>query len=236
MSTTTLDSATQTYERLVHMIELRLPVANRRLPSAAALSRQLGVSRPTILEALRRLSDEGRVAVSPGAGGIWALGGQDEGRQQRRRWATDNAEQIAGMTALRRILEPGVARFVAENGLDHGHLMQGRALVAQMRALPLDDRDSLANLDREFHLLVCRATRSPVLQREVEECRAWVAPMFEFVDWPDDRERQSIEEHAQIWAAIEQGDGDAAEKLVIDHVDPSVQLISRTLAEMGSGR
>lgn len=234
MTTATLDSAAQTYERLVHMIELRLPAPNRRLPSAAALSRQLGVSRPTVLEALRRLSDEGRVAISPGAGGIWALGGQDEGRQQRRRWAAENAEQIAGMAALRHIVEPGVARFVAVNGLDRAHLMQGRALVAQMQALPWGDRDSLGDLDREFHLLICRATRSTVLQRQVEECRAWVAPMFEFVDWPDDREQDSIEQHAQIWLAIEQGDGETAAKLMEDHVSPSVQLIGRALREMSS--
>src|SRR5688572_17377763 len=105
-------AVTHAYERLVHLIELRQPSSSRRLPTAAALSKEIGVSRPVVLEALGQLSTEGRVAVAQGAGGSWVLSGQHEGRKKRQRWARADASTIAAMAVLRRILEPGIARYV----------------------------------------------------------------------------------------------------------------------------
>lgn len=234
MTLAATDSTAYAYDRLARLIELRLPASNRRLPSAAALSRDLGVSRPVVLDALKRLSDEGRVVVSPGAGGIWAIGGTDEGRQQREAWARDNAETIADMAVLRRILEPGIARHLATRGISRRHLAEGAALIAQMKAVAWSDRDQLGQLDSDFHLLMGRATRRPVLLAQLETCRAWVSPMFEFVAWPDDREDQSIEDHESIWQAVERGDAAEAESLMVRHVDLSVGLIHDALRRLGA--
>src|SRR5688572_27689522 len=135
------DAVTHAYERLVHLIELRQPSSSRRLPTAAALSQEIGVSRPVVLEALRQLAAEGRVAVGQGAGGIWVLSGQHEGRKKRQKWARENASTIAAMAVLRRILEPGIARYVAERGMSEQHLLEAKSLIAQMRAAPTSDRE-----------------------------------------------------------------------------------------------
>ena len=234
MTAPTTDALTYAYERLAHLIELRQPAASRRLPTAAALSKEIGVSRPVVLEALRQLADEGRVAVSQGAGGIWVLSGQQEGRKKRQRWARENASTIAAMAVLRRILEPGIARYVAERGMSAQHLLEAKSLLAQMRAAPTTDREQLVSLDSQFHLLLGRATRLPILIEQLDQCRAWVAPMFEFVNWPDGREDQSNDDHAALVGAIESRDGAEAEAVMVSHVALSVDLVHTTLRDLGA--
>lgn len=234
MTASTTDAAARAYERLVHLIELRQPSSSRRLPTAATLSREIGVSRPVVLEALRRLAAEGRVAVGQGAGGIWMLSGQNEGRKKREKWARENASTIAAMVVLRRILEPGIARYVAERGMSEQHVLEARSLIAQMLAAPATDREQLVGLDSQFHLLLGRATQLPVLRDQLGQCRAWVAPMFEFVNWPDNREDQSNEDHAAVLAAIEARDGDEAEAVMVRHVALSVELVHAALRDIGA--
>ena len=228
------DAVTHAYERLVHLIELRQPSSSRRLPTAAALSKEIGVSRPVVLEALRQLAAEGRVAVGQGAGGIWVLSGQHEGRKKRQKWARENAATIAAMAVLRRILEPGIARYVAERGMTERHLLEAKSLIAQMRAAPTADREQLVSLDSQFHLLIGRATRLQILRDQLDQCRAWVAPMFEFVNWPDGREDQSNNDHAALLDAIEAGDGDEAEAVMVRHVALSVELVHTALRDIGA--
>ena len=234
MAAPATDALAHAYERLVHIIELRQPSASRRLPTAAALSREIGVSRPVVLEALRQLAAEGRVAVAQGAGGIWVLSGQQEGRRKRQKWARENAPTIAAMAVLRRILEPGIARYVAERGISPQHSLEARSLVAQMRAAPTTDREQLVSLDSQFHLLLGRATRLQVLRDQLDQCRAWVAPMFEFVNWPDGREDQSNDDHEALLTAIEAGDGDEAEAVMVRHVALSVELVHTALRDIGA--
>lgn len=234
MAAPATDALTHAYERLVHIIELRQPSASRRLPTAAALSREIGVSRPVVLEALRQLAAEGRVAVAQGAGGIWVLSGQQEGRRKRQKWARENASTIAAMAVLRRILEPGIARYVAERGMSAQHSLEARSLVAQMRAAPTTDREQLVSLDSQFHLLIGRATRLQVLRDQLDQCRAWVAPMFEFVNWPDGREDQSNDDHEALLSAIEAGKGAEAEAVMVRHVALSVELVHAALRDLGA--
>lgn len=232
MGSRPVDAAGQAYERLVRLIELRQLSPSRRLPSASAISEEIGLSRPLVLEALGRLAAEGRVAVGQGAGGIWILGGETEGRAQRRAWARDNADTIVEMAVLRRILEPGVARYVAENGITPEERLEGRSLLAQMRAAAHHERELKVTLDSRFHLLLASATRLPAVGEQLERARSWVLPMFEFVDWPDGREHQSVDDHAELFDAIETGDGERAEATMVRHVALSVGLIRSALSEL----
>ena len=135
----------------------------QRLPSERELASQLGVSRPSLREALIALELEGLVEVRVGAG-IWvtaasgrtpASPGQQEGEGPfellRARWLIEG--EIAAMAA-REATTTDLASI--------------RAALTEMERLEKKQQDFSAS-DREFHLRIAASTRNGVLQAVVED-------------------------------------------------------------------
>ena len=135
----------------------------QRLPSERELAAQLGVSRPSLREALIALELEGLVEVRVGAG-IWVTAasgrasappGQQEGEGPfellRARWLIEG--EIAAMAA-REATATDLASI--------------RAALTEMERLEKKQQDFSAS-DRDFHLRIAASTRNGVLQAVVED-------------------------------------------------------------------
>ena len=134
-----------------------------RLPSERELSAQLGVSRPSVREALIALEVAGKVEVRVGSGIFVA---------SRSVPATDLASEGQGPFELlraRALIEGEIAAEAAR----HAHTQDVdaiRAAVSEMRRRHAHGRNADES-DREFHVAVARAAHNSVLGAVVQD--AW---------------------------------------------------------------
>jgi DNA-binding FadR family transcriptional regulator len=134
-----------------------------RLPAERELAVQLGVSRPSLREALIALELEGLVEVRVGAG-IWvtAASGRDP--------ATPVQHEGEGPFELLRarwVIEGEIAALAAREATEV-ELASIRAALTEMERLEHKHQDFSA-FDREFHVRIAASTRNGVLQAVVED-------------------------------------------------------------------
>jgi DNA-binding FadR family transcriptional regulator len=195
-----------------------------RLPAERDLAAQLGVSRPSVREALIALEVEGWVEVRTGSG-VYVLERPAKARQS----AVTNSPIAATewgpleLIRARRVVEGEIAAIAATQGKRKDTDAMARAIAA-MRAdadqgvMPLDG-------DRAFHTAVVQASGNGVLLETVQGF--WDSrrgPLFERLggyfetveSW-----RAAIAEHEDIHAAIRAKDSAAARAAMHTHLDNS---------------
>lgn len=190
----------------------------RRLPAERDLARQLGVSRPSVREALIALEVEGRVEVRVGSG-VYVR----EGHKHPNGHATIPATEWGPLELLRarRVVEGEIAALAATDG-------KRRQVDAVAAAIASMHADADAGIqpragDRAFHVAVAEAAGNVVLLETVQTF--WDArrgPLFEklgdhFESVPS--WRKAIAEHELVYEAIRAHDGAAARDAMRQHLD-----------------
>lgn len=136
------------------------------LPPEADLAALLGVSRPTMREAVRSLSERGVLRVVHGRGTFVAP--REEWRDlptlisvlARTTPARDLGLQL---TEIRRMLEVGAAGLAAEHRTDDDVARMRQLLDRYDEAAVGDDVEVVASLDIRFHELILEASGNPFL-------------------------------------------------------------------------
>ena len=192
-----------------------------RLPAERDLAKQLGVSRPSVREALIALEVEAFVEVRTGSGVYVRKGPAASGTQ-----ATPAPPTEWGPLELiraRRVLEGEIAAIAATSAKRKDIAAMGLALETMVDdagkgILPLQG-------DRDFHCAIVQTCGNSVLIDTVQ--RFWDArrgPMFErMIDHFETPEswNMAIEEHRKILAAIRQHDAAQARAAMHEHMDRS---------------
>src|SRR5262245_19820140 len=131
-----------------------------RLPSERLMAEQMNISRPTLREAIRALSDGGLLEVRPGAG-TYVRGHQlPAGLVEER--ARIRVGEVAEVLEARRALEPQIAQLAAIAPRAADLTAMERAIERQAHAC--DDRDRYLRYEIAFHLSLARAARNSVLE------------------------------------------------------------------------
>ena len=196
-------------------------VAGARLPAERDLAKQLGVSRPSVREALIALEVEGWVEVRSGSG-VYAMARGFNGRAA----AADTAPPEWGPLELiraRRVVEGETAALAAK-------LAKKRDLDAMRQAIGDMADDAARDVmplagDRAFHIAIVQAGGNGVLVETVQTF--WDSrrgPVFErlgghFESVPS--WRSAIAEHEAIFDAIRAHDMQAARAAMHAHMDKS---------------
>lgn len=190
-----------------------------RLPAERDLARQLGVSRPSVREALIAMEVEGWVEIRTGSG-VYVLDWSGKG----------NGIKLAPtewgpleLIRARRVIEGEIASMAAAQAERKDIDAMRRAIDAMENSasrgvLPLED-------DRAFHSAIVKASGNVVLIETVQTF--WDSrrgPLFTrlggyfetFQSW-----RSAIAEHELIFSAIEARDGAAARDAMHAHMDKS---------------
>ncbi len=134
----------------------------QRLPSERELAVQLGVSRPSLREALIALELEGLVEVRVGAG-IWVTAASARAPTP----AQQEGEGPFELLRARWLIEGEVAAAAAREATA-ADLATIRAALAEMERLEKKHED-FSPFDREFHLRIAASTHNGVLQTVVED-------------------------------------------------------------------
>lgn len=197
---------------LLRVIESGDYAVGDRLPAERDLATQYNVSRPTIREAVIALEIAGRVAVRKGSG-VYVTEPSDI-RNDR---ALDLDVGPFELTEARLMVE-GEAAAVAAANITSEELAELadviRRMIVENDAPPDQTIIGGEHADKEFHMLIARATRNSAIVMIIEDL--WnqrdksklTHTMYETVRLTG--VKPSIQEHWDIHAALEKGDPNAA--------------------------
>jgi DNA-binding FadR family transcriptional regulator len=189
-----------------------------RLPAERELASQLGVSRPSVREALIALEVEGWVEVRTGSG-VYVL----ERSAHTGERVPVNAWGPLEVIRARRVIEGEIAVLAAQHA-EPAHIA---ALQEALRSMQSDAQAGRAPLegDRAFHLSLAAACGNAVLADTVVQL--WDArkgPLFErlgdYFETPASW-LSAIEEHRAVLAAIREADAETARAAMQHHMDQS---------------
>lgn len=200
-------------------------VAGARLPAERDLARQLGVSRPSVREALIAMEVEGWVEVRTGSG-VYVLdraGGADHGAPGRRQQIAADEWGPLELIRARRLVEGEIAAVAATQAKLKHIAAMNKALDTMKKdadgsVLPLDG-------DRAFHTALVESCDNVVLLETVQ--RFWDSrrgPLFERLGGyfeTVDSWRAAIVEHQAILDAVRSHDAAAARLAMHQHMDNS---------------
>lgn len=172
-----------------------------------ALSNQLGVSRGTVREAIRGLSQSGLIELIANRGAFVKK---------------ISVNDVANLYDLRRVIFALGCEKAALNVAQHGSaelVSKLESNIAQMRRAKAKDAAGYYTLNIEFHHLLMSAADNTHAQAAYEDC---VRKMHLFRRYglarPESR-NESIAEHEQILEAVRAGNATLAAAAGSDHVD-----------------
>jgi len=193
--------------------------AGTRLPPERDLAQQLGVSRPSLREALIALDVEGRVEVRSGSG-VYVLASKPDPAQGRTAAMGESPSQLM---EARSVIE-GEVVVLACARITEEPLARLRELLKDMEAA-IERRRARVDLDREFHLTLAEMSGNAVLSRLVGELfderhspiSAKISSRFESTrTW-----KAALKEHEAILTAVEARDPIAAQAAMRAHLKAS---------------
>lgn len=209
-------------QRILEGIQSRRYPPGRALPAERALAEELGVGRGSLREAIRVLEQAGVLDVRMGSG-TYVAEGSDSIVARMRVVAVERGEASPlDIIVARRAVEPTCAALAA-TGAHPGELAELNELIADQAMRIAEGRDP-ADVDLEFHLVIGRAARNPVLSGllenivEVMRQSFWSDLKRRSVRYPGERDRY-LNQHRAILRRIEARDPAGAARLMRQHVD-----------------
>lgn len=203
------------------------PVGSR-LPTERALADLLGVSRPTVREALIALEVEGRVRIRVGSG-IYVVSVSGPTPV----FSDSRIEGPFEILRARNFIESAVAEEAAR----HATTADIERIDAILRLVPatLKEGDQFLVLDRRFHTAVAAILGNSVLERSVGELfDLRINPYFErLARHTEDASSRSaaLAEHVVLRDAIAARDAAAARAAMQRHLENSHRRFERDLGE-----
>jgi DNA-binding FadR family transcriptional regulator len=216
----------RTFEGAVEQIAERIRLGDfatgDRLPSERELAAALRISRPTLREAVRVLSDAGVLEVRTGSsGGIFVA--SDYVPLELLRSKSDlRLGEVAGVLEARRLIEPRVAQLAAVSAREDDFVQLQRTIDAQQALLAQGDvlaqEDRFLQLDTQFHLRIARATGNStivslmrMLLRRLEIARDLALHEPPVASWV-------VDVHERTLAAIRSADHVRIEHVMDEHL------------------
>ena len=194
--------------------------AGTRLPPERELALQLGVSRPSLREALIALEIDGRVEIRMGSG-VYVCAPSHEDTSERATPAL--GESPSEMMQARAMLEGSVVTLAAAR-VTPQNLERVKESLDAMRKDGLHGRAQLEN-DRRFHLAIAEMTGNSVLVRLVGELfdsrHSPISSRMSARTEDADAWKAAFVEHEAIYRALETRDPQAALATMLHHLSAS---------------
>lgn len=201
-----------------------------RLPTERELSEQLGVSRPTVREALIALEVEGYVRIRVGSGIYVARPGGDRPAAALGDQAAEGPFEIL---RARELVESAVAGEAAALA-GRGDLARLDEALARMATGPHPSAEAIA-LDRAFHVAMATSLGNAVLERLVGELfdqrmTPYFARLSQYFE-TDESWRLAHAEHVRVRDAVAAGDRAGAALAMRDHLQASQRRFQTSFGE-----
>jgi GntR family transcriptional repressor for pyruvate dehydrogenase complex len=188
-----------------------------RLESERELAKILGISRPSLREAIQILQVQGRLMVRHGIG-IFVL---DEADGEKLRDSLRAAQhRIEELFQMREILEAPAVEWAAERRTDEQLQAMKSAAHNLNNAIAENpiDFDKVRKLDMKFHLTIVRSAQNQFLNQTLGTLQEIMYRSMDNTLKLPGRIDASEHEHGVILEAIEKKDPIAARLMIIQHI------------------
>ncbi|MDJ0334320.1 FCD domain-containing protein [Salinibacterium sp. G-O1] len=217
---------TKALDGLREMISSGELAKEQRFPPEPELCERLGVSRGALREALRTLGALGVIEARHGSGTyVSKLDPADIVRSFSLTVDLLPLEGLLQLFEIRRVLEAHAAAQAAARCTpeESEHL---NSLVAQMEAEP--DQRVAADLDRQFHDLICRIAGNPTIASLMDVFRSRSSD-YNILEGPDGEAAQAASDsgHRSMASAITSHDPVAAASAAGSHVAQTEHWLRR---------
>jgi GntR family transcriptional regulator, transcriptional repressor for pyruvate dehydrogenase complex len=220
--------------RIVHDIsELGLE-AGAVLPSEKQMAAQYEVARGTLREALRILELHGliKMKLGPGGGPVVSDTRADELGRMLTLFLHGAGATMSDLMDARIVIEPMAARAAAMGAnREQAQRLQDAVTTAQTT---VKDGEGWLPVSTEFHDTVANLSGNPVLDllaRSLKDIYYARLPAVR-ADRPKSWRQRVQREHLAIAQAITDGDADAAEQLMRDHIVAFKRRLARQAPDM----
>jgi len=166
-----------------------------------ALTRELGVGRTPVREAVRRLALEGLVLVYPRRGTFASA---------------INITSLSDISDVRTVLEAHAAERAAALA-DAADVAEARALEAELDSLAAAQAPMM-ELDARIHRFVHRCCRNPYLAQDLDRYLNMSLRIWHLTSDRLPPLAERVREHRELLEAICRGDAEAARKIAGEHV------------------
>ena len=221
-------------DRLVTAVGLGLYVTGQQLPTERELAVMLRVSRASIREALKTITDAGYLEVRRGRFGgyfVRASWGPASAIHVRRHLVANWAE-FEQIFDTRNLIEPLIAGTAAARRTRRDIQAMNKALQAYLDA---PDHDASRRADASLHLAIAEATRNPTLVKLSLDLRARITLNLGAEPYTDEARRIAIGQHQELVAAVSEGRNAAAADIAARHFQLSENLIRKLADRAKSG-
>lgn len=210
----TVSLANQVYEVLLNDI-LHGKYKKGEYITEGSLSKELGVSRTPIREALLRLSQERLIKDSPNGSEVIGISRQD----------------VEDMLNVKRLLEPEIAEGLANNLTDEG-LKKLEEIVEQQEFFSQkNDYEKVMILDTKFHTIMYGESGSNVYSQILEQTHKKLLKVRLASLRDKKRINQSTHEHRELFDILKTHDEDAIRKQLQKHLENSRENILKGISK-----
>jgi GntR family transcriptional repressor for pyruvate dehydrogenase complex len=199
--------------RLVTSGELR---ASQKLPPERALSESLGVSRPTIREAVRALETIGVLERRQGSGTFVTDLSPERLARPFRFLIEANARAVDDLAQIRFFLDVGAAEVAAREIDDEG-VEELEQLLAAMRDA-IDEVERFMELDLRFHRAIRETGGNSVLVAMMASLSTFVDRSRILAAQRRDFREAALHDHENIVRSLERRDPEGAAALMSHHL------------------
>ncbi|MEV8373782.1 FCD domain-containing protein [Kribbella sp. NPDC056861] len=214
----------ETVERLLQAIKLGVVAPGERLPAERELAARLSVSRDTLREAIKVLTDSGYVEPRRGRyGGTFVNERLPKPRRVgAKRIARELGSGLEDALVLRAALEVGAAEAAAARELTAEECEQLRGRLADSAGAKLAD---YRRMDSRLHLAIAELSGSPSLTSAVADVRMRLNALLDAIPLLERNIVHSDEQHRAVVEAILAGDAPTARAAMQEHVAGSAALL-----------
>ena len=208
-----------TVARLLQTIKLGIVAPGEALPPERDLATRFSVSRDTVREAIRSLSDAGYLVSRRGRyGGTFVT----ESLPAVSSSAVLTAEEIDDVLGLREILEVGAARAAAARSLSAADRETLWSRYKEVAAASVDD---YRRIDSRLHLTIGELVGTPSLVTLLADNRTAVNDLLDRIPLLTPNIEHSNDQHEAIVVAILTGDADRAAEATLEHLAGTAALL-----------
>lgn len=215
--------ASRIYEDLLQDIAMNRFEDGQKLPSEAALCDRFGVSRPVLREALVRLKSEGLIVTRQGSGSFV--------RRPRnitlQAGASMNAADIIRSLEFRMAVETEATYLAAKRRSKKD--IETIAAAAEEFDRITTAREIGINSDFRFHLSIAIASHNDLFVSSLWKIHRTIGHELTLINLSAAksaaRKKEVKDQHHRIWAAIRDGDAEAAAETARRHVTLALERI-----------
>ena len=203
--------------QLVELIELQKLLPGDKLPPERQLAELLEVSRPSLREALHILQAQGVVQIKHGQGTFVQ---EPVVAQELRASVMTKTHGLNELFDAREVLEVPAAKWAAEKATKEDIRLLRATLnqIDTITSIKPIDFDQLQALDAKFHLSIVGIAGNRFINQTLNVLQDVMNMSMETTLRLPGRSEISRNQHIEILAAIESGNGELASRLTLQHI------------------